>query len=129
MPKKYKVTLTEKQMSILVSALNEYMRLRMGQDMDFVNDIAFMEADMSPDNPKHKEIFNAAIQRRDSIHEIMKAVFNIAFQPYGVPREKSDDAMIAECMWDAVRTAIGMNHWGKAMPIGEEPLPEIEVID
>ncbi len=87
--KKYKITLNERQLVIVEHALEEYFRLRMGQDFDFSDDLAEMGQDLSTDNPECKRIFAEYIVRRDAIGEIMKAVFRIAFGTYGVPEEKN----------------------------------------
>lgn len=128
MGKKYKITLTEKQMRITQVALEEYFRLRMGQDLDFSEDMAAINHDLSAENPNHKTIFSEYISRRDHLREIMKAYFRIAFEPQGYLSEQTDEMLNAQCIWDAIRTVRGCNHWGHAMQMGGEPLPEIEVI-
>lgn len=125
---KYKIELTEDQMRVVQLALEEWFRLRLGQCWELTNDLAFMDCDMSPDNPDHERIFDSAIQTRDALDAIMQSAFRIAFGSYGVPKAKTDDMLIAECIWDAVRTARGVNRWGVAHQVGNEPLPEIEVI-
>ena len=128
MGKKYKITLTEKQMRVTQVAVEEYFRLRMGQDMDFSEDMAALNHDLSADNPNHSRIFAEYISRRDHLRELMRAFFRIAFEPRGYLNEQTDDMLIAQCIWDAIRTARGCNHWGQAMQMGGEPLPEIEEI-
>lgn len=47
------ITLTEKQLRLLQTAMEEYFRLRMGQAWDFADDICAMNVDVfDPDNPK-----------------------------------------------------------------------------
>lgn len=123
---KYTIELTEKQLSIVQNALEEWFRLRMGQDMDFCDDLAKMNADLSPDNPQHKQIFGYYISRRDHMREIMKAFFRIAFEPFGYLTEKTKDMLIAETIWDAIRCARGQSRWGKPLALGGEPCPKIE---
>ena len=67
MGKKYRITLTEEQARVTQIALEEYMRLRMGQDMDFCDDIAAIGTDLSPENPNHELIFDRFIHRRDAL--------------------------------------------------------------
>lgn len=129
MSKKYKITLTEKQMAIIERYVEITMRLFMGQDWVFTDELAALNCDLSPENPNHKAIFNSYIHRRDHINEIMKAVFAIAFEPRGYLEHKSDEMVEAETIWDAIRTARGVNRWGKAYQMGQEPIPEIEVIE
>lgn len=129
MSKKYRITLTEEQMGIAEKYIETTMRLFMGQDWMFTDELARLNCDLSPKNPDHKAIFNSYIHRRDHIKEIMKAVFAIAFEPYGYLEHKSDEMVEAETIWDAIRTARGFSIWGKAYQMGQEPIPEIEVIE
>ena len=126
MAKKYKVTLNEEQMRVTQIALEEYFRLRLGQEMDFADDIASMETDLSADNPDHRVLFDRYIARRDAISHVMKAVFNIAW-PCGIIRRKTESMMTAETIWDAIRTARGVNRRMTPFQVGDEPIPEIEV--
>ena len=129
MPKKYRIELTEEQMRLTEKALEEWMRLRMGQDMDLSNDMASINRDLSQENPSHKIIFDQYIQRRDHLRAVMTAFFRIAFEPYGYLTEKTDDMMVCECIWDAVRFYRGHSRWSKPFQIGSEPSPKIEVIE
>lgn len=124
---KYKLTLTEEQMRVTQKALEEYFRLRMGQAWDFSDEMAQTGIDLSSKNPEHKKLFDRFITKRDALREIMGAFFRVAF-PNGYSEGKSEDSMIAECIWDAIRTERGQNNWGSAMQIGKEPLPDIEKI-
>ena len=129
MPKKYRIELTEEQMRLTEKALEEWMRLRMGQDMDLSNDMASINRDLSQENPNHKIIFDQYIQRRDHLRALMTAFFRIAFEPYGYLAEKTDEMMVCECIWDAVRFYRGNSRWSKPFQIGSEPSPKIEVIE
>lgn len=122
---KYTIELTEKQLSTVQNALEEWFRLRMGQEMDFCNDLAEMNADLSPENPDHDRIFNDYIARRDHMREVMKCFFRIAFEPYGYLQEKTEDMLIAETIWDAIRCVRGLSRWGKPLVLGGEPCPKI----
>lgn len=129
MAKSYVITLTEEQAIVTQIALEEYFRLRMGQDYEFTSEMAKLNVDMSPDNPDREAIFDRYIQRRDHLHEIMFAAFRVAFEPQGYLQHKTERMMEAETIWDAIRTARGQNRWEKAMQIGREPIPEIEVLE
>ena len=123
--KVYTVELTEEQMRVTQKSLEFYFRLMLGQGRDFSDEIAAMNRDFDPNNPLHEQIFDGYINRRNDIEEIMHAVFRIAYGPYGVPKAKSTDMLIAECIWDAIRSARGVSRWDHPMPIGPEPLPKI----
>ena len=120
----YTVTLTEEQARVIIAALEEYFRLRMGQSGQFADDLASLGRDLSPENPKHKEIFDGFIQRRDHLNRIMQAVFQIAFEPDGCT-QKTEDMLVAEDIWDAFRVATGRSLWNRAIQSGDEPLPKI----
>lgn len=122
----YRLTLTKEQMRIVRKCCEFYFRLMYGQSMDFTNEIAQVNCDMSRDNPHHAEVFASFLRRRDHLREIMGAVFRIAFEPNGYLEEKPHDALEAETIWDAIRTAMGDGRFPYAFQAGEEPVPEIE---
>lgn len=125
--KKYTIELTENQVGVIQNALEEYFRLRLGQYTGFCTDVAELNADLSPDNPNHELIFDRYIQRRDHMEEVMRAFFRIAFEPTGYLKEKTDDMLIAECIWDAIRCVRGLSNWGSPLHTGSEPVPKINV--
>lgn len=125
---KYKVELTEEQARVVQNALEEYFRLRLSQTFDFAMDMATIgrEKEMSAENPNHDVDFNKILVRRDAIDAMMTAVFRVAFYPTGYLSEKTEDMMIAECVWDAIRFARGQSRWDSPFQIGSEPVPKIE---
>ena len=127
--KSYQITLTENQLRVVRIALEEYFRLRMGQDMDFCDDIAFMNIDVSQENPDHERIFDRAITKRNCMREIMSAFFKIAFGAYGVSEEKTDDMLIAEDIWDAIRVETGISRWKSVLHVSSEPVPKIKKVE
>ena len=126
---KYTIELTENQMRVVQNAIEEYFRLRMGQEFDFCTDLAGINTDLSPDNPNHDWIFDKYIARRDHMQELMRAFFRIAFEPHMYLEKKTEDMMIAECVWDAMRFARGLSNWSEPFHIGSEPTPKIERIE
>ena len=125
---KYKIELTEKQMLVTMIALEEYFRLRMGQTFDFADDLSSMDIDLSPNNPNHERLFDEHIRSRDWIENIMNGIFRTLWTPHGIPNEKTDKMMIAECIWDAIRFALGRSRWSSPFQIGGEPSPKIEKV-
>ena len=123
---KYKIELTAEQMRVVMIALEEYFRLRLGQTFDFASDIAGIGIDLSPDNPKHDRLFDEYLRSRGWIENIMKGIYHTIWSPYGVPQEKTEDMMIAECIWDAIRFALGKSIWYDTYQIGSEPSPKIK---
>ena len=127
---KYRIELTEDQMRVLEHCTESWMRLMMGQVMELADDLAFYDTYKFKDREDFKEIHSRACDKRDVIYEILSSVMRIAFgRSYGVPDEKSEDCMIAECMWDAIRFVRGTSRWDKPFQIGDEPTPKIEVIE
>lgn len=131
--KKYRIELTGEQMRVLEKCTNIYMRLFMGQTMDLADELAqhYMDGyDADGDKAQNNRIFEKYMVRRDAIRDMLDATMKIAFNtPYHVPEEKSEDCMIAECIWDAIRFARGTSRWDKPFQIGSEPTPKIEVIE
>ena len=126
--KKYKIELTEPQMRVVEKCTELYMRLMMGQTRDLSDELAFYNIGKHRDN--FHEIHSRACDRRDAIQEVLCAVMRIAFpSPYHVPEYKTEDGMIAECIWDAVRCARENSRWLRPFQIGSEPVPKIEVME
>ena len=127
---KYRIELTEEQMRVLEHCTESWMRLMIGQTRNLADDLAFYSTYKFKDREDFNEIHRRDCDKRDAIYEVLNAVMRIAFScGYGVPDEKSEDCMIAECMWDAIRFARGTSRWDKPFQIGSEPTPKIEVIE
>lgn len=121
----YTIELNDKQLNVIYHALEEWFRLRMGQEFDFCTDMASLNCDLSPSNPKHEWLFDMYITRRDHLQELMRAFFRIAFEPTGYLKEKTEDMLIAEDIWDAIRCELGVSRWGTALHTSDEPLPKV----
>ena len=126
---KYQIELTEEQARIIQISLEEYFRLRMGQERDFCDDMACMGRTFSKDEPAHSKAFDAFILRRDHLQELMRAFFQIAFEPTGYLREKTKEMLIAEDIWDSLRFARGQSKWNSVLHVGSEPVPKIAKIN
>ena len=121
----YTIEVNEKQLRLIMRMTEEWFRLRMGQETDFCNDMASLNCDLSPDNPKHEWLFDMYIARRDHLQELMRAFFRIAFEPTGYLKEKTEDMLIAEDIWDAIRCELVLSRWGTALHTSNEPLPKV----
>lgn len=127
MSKQYQLTVTEKQLDMISTAMEEYFRLRIGQAWSFCDDIAALDIDLSPENPNHDRIFDQMLHRRDALREIMQCLFRIAWSPYSVPTEKSFETRLAEDIWEAVRKYRG---WTKyPLYLTDEPAVEIKEVE
>lgn len=121
----YTIEVNEKQLRLIMRMTEEWFRLRMGQETDFCNDMASLNCDLSPSNPKHEWLFDMYIARRDHLQELMRAFFRIAFEPTGYLKEKTEDMLIAEDIWDAIRCELGISRWSTALHTSDEPLPKV----
>lgn len=121
----YTIEVNEKQLRLIMRMTEEWFRLRMGQATDFCDEIAAMNTDLSQDNPNHEWIFDKYIARRDHLHEMLRAFFCIAFEPIGYLEKKTEDMLIAEDIWDAIRCELGISRWGSPLHTSDEPLPKV----
>jgi hypothetical protein len=119
---RYKITLTEEQMRITKKALEEFFRLRMGQDFDFSDDMACLNSEFPTEEPA----FSKMIARRDHMRELMRAFFAIAFEPKGYLEQKTDEMLVAEDIWEAIRYARGEGRYESPLHVGPEPFPQVE---
>ena len=126
---KYKIEFTEDQMRVVQLALEEWFRLRLGQSMDFADDVCRLDRDVSLDDPNHKTYFREFLENRDRVSNLMEAVFYYAFLNHRTPQKKSEDMLIAEDIWDSIRLARGRSNWDRVLVLSNEPCPKIEVIE
>ena len=123
----YELKVTEKQLSIIQTALEEYFRLRMGQSFDFTDDFCLMNVDLASDNPNRERNFDRYIGRRNAMREVMSAAFRIGYDGQYL-KEKTPEMLIAEDIWDSIRCARGQSRWGSPLHLGEEPPIEIQEV-
>lgn len=131
MAKKVVLELSEAQAKVTQDALEEYFRLRLGQAniSGLADDLAFSTYDRSKD-PTGK-YFDLAIQRRDSINQLLSAIFYITWPIYGAPEKRSDYEIIAGDIWSQLRWELSNKESYRSTPIqlGPEPLPKIEIFE
>lgn len=125
---KYRIELTEEQMRVLERSTELFMRIGMGQTWDLA-DMLCEETlkGYDKDKPESKVVFERYITKRNAIRKVLTSAMGIAYDPYHSPETKTEDGMIAECIWDAIRCARGTSNYGTPMQIGSEPIPKIEV--
>lgn len=129
MAKKITIELTEPQARVVLTAVEEFFRLRMGQATisGLADDLAFATYDRNKD-PTGKG-FDLAIQRRDNINHVLKAIFHMAWPIYGAPENKSEPVLIAGDIWSQLRWEMSTKDPYMATPIqlGPDPLPKVIV--
>ena len=125
MPKKVTIELTETQAKIVLLAVEEWFRLRMGQYSDLANDLAFYGYQCGG----NKAAFDNAIAKRTMLDGILNGLFLIAFPEYGTPRKVEPDVNVASDIWSALRYELsGKADWlSTPFQMGKEPLPKINV--
>lgn len=135
MSKKYILELNENQIRIVKDALEEYFRIRMGQWRDLADSLASKNADLSSDNPRHKEMLVRYIVERDAVEKVLKCAGDILWgTTYCNP--KSEDQLIAEDIWKVILHELWKDKQDRANwsvysmePFQEskEPLPEMRI--
>lgn len=127
--KRVTVELTEKQARTVLVAVEEYFRLRMGQAnaCGLADDLAFAEHNRTKDADGRG--FDLALQRRDHINHVLKAIFYMVWPIYGTPEKKTEPVLIAGDIWSQLRYELGPKDMFCSTPIqlGPEPLPQITV--
>lgn len=123
---KVTIEMSENQARIVLVALEEWFRLRMGQEFDLANGLAFHGYKHSKEN---HEAFNSAIQRRDSIQAVIRAMFHIAWPHYGTPEKVDPEVHIASDIWSQLRWELSTKEEWMSTPfqMGPEPMPKITV--
>lgn len=127
MPKKVIIELNETQAYTVLAALEEWFRLRIGQSRDLADGLAFLGYVHDKNSP---EAFNRRIQTRDSIEEIFRAVFRIAFGYNGVCERTPPEVHVASDIWSTLRWELSSKEavWDRTpFQMGPEPMPKITV--
>lgn len=119
----HKLRFTYDQLMLMTSALEEFFRLRMGQDYSLSEELGAAGLDIY--GPGHEACFQKYLDRRSVLKEIMKGFFQIAFDGPYCPG-KTEDMLVAMDIWDAVRVYTEMSRWNSPMQESSEPLPEIK---
>lgn len=131
--KEVTMVMNEVQARVVMAALEEWFRIRMGQSHDLANDLAFMGY---KHDKSRKDLFDLRIQTRDSLDELIKAMFRIAWPHYGTPDKIEPQTHIASDMWSAIRHALwevreNKETWtvdsGEPFQMGPEPMVKVIV--
>ena len=127
--KKVTIEMSETQARLVLEAVEEWFRLRMGQHSELAEGLAFYGYD-------HKTAeegeFDRRIQRRRAIAEVLKAVMRIAFPDvYGVVYENTQEVNIASDMWSQLRWELSNKEEWRSEPfqMGTEPMVKVTVED
>ena len=138
---KYCVEISEEQLRIISVAVDEYMRLRMGQFEPLTEDLVFDGEDKKQlyEKPYDIRVYN---ERKHCIETMFEAAYKLAYPPFG-HRERQHDSWgtcidlvhaIEHQQWldapENKREAPGTtNRSFDPVPLGHEPFPKIERVD
>lgn len=139
---KYRIEVSEEQLRVIGLAVDEYMRLRMGQFDDSAEDLAY------DGTPRVKALtgkytYDTALQkRRSNIKNLFDAAYKMAFPPRGYRGRQHDSwgtcidivHAIEHQQWldspGEKRESPGTtNRSFKPIPLGHEPFPKIERVE
>lgn len=127
MAKKVILELNETQARTVLVAVEDYFRIRMGQNTMLANDLAFMNYQHDKNRP---ELFDRRLQTRDAVGEVLRAALRIAFGTYGTPGEIPPYVHVASDIWSTLRWELSdkKDGWDRTpFQTGPEPLPKITV--
>ena len=101
----YVVRMNERQLRLIMTATEEYGRLRMGQTWDLSDDLAFQHYDRKAEQEsgEHKE-FDRRILRRDACRELLDLAMRAACGGNYLDHwQKTEDVEVALDMYCTVR--------------------------
>ena len=76
---KITIDCTEEQAEIIVAALEDYFRLRMGQADHMAQSLADNTYKWDKDNPDNKRLFDMYLVRRENLNYVYRALISIAY--------------------------------------------------
>lgn len=97
--KQYVLTVTERQLTVIKSACEDYLRTRMGQFFDLASDISEAGKNEAMSNVEFEDM----IARRNAAQELMISAFRIV-QP--VIENKTEQMLIAEDIYEVIKHVI-----------------------
>ena len=128
MDTKVTIEMNETQARIVLTAVEEWFRLRMGQPHDLANSLALLDYDR---NEHDREKFDICMRKRDALQAVIEAMLKIAFpwRGYGMGHEIQPDVHIASDIWSQLRYELNpKDEWGyKPFQMGKEPMCKVTV--
>ena len=96
---KYTITLNERQLRLICTAVEEYGRLRMGQTWDLSDALAFQHYEYKQDDPE----FDRRILRREATKELLDLAMRAACNGDYAHFRKTEDVRVALDMYSVIR--------------------------
>ena len=138
---KYRIEVSEEQLRVIGLAVDEYMRVRMGQFDALAEDLVYDEVDRAE---AYKDSRQCGIlkERRRNLESMFETAYKLAYPPQGY-RERQHDSWgtcidlihaIEHQQWldspGEKRESPGTtNRSFKPIPLGHEPFPKIERVE
>lgn len=131
MAKKITIEMNETQARLVLAAVEEWFRLRMGQSSDLANGLAMLGFDYQNHT---KEQFDARMRRRDALDAVINAMLKIAFpwRGYMNGHEIEPEVHIVSDIWSQLRYDLNFNknEWTSTpFQMGTEPMVKVIVED
>ena len=129
MPKKVTIEMTETQARLVLAAVEEWFRLRMGQSSELANGLAMLGFDYK-ENDRVK--FDECMRKRDGLQAVMDAMLRIAFPWRGYMNgyEIQPEVNIASDIWSQLRydlTHVKTEWMSTPFQMGTEPMVKVTV--
>lgn len=96
---KYTISLNERQLRLICTAVEEYGRLRMGQTWDLSDSLAFQHYEYKQDDPE----FDRRILRREATKELLDLAMRAACNGDYAHFRKTEDVQVALDMYSVIR--------------------------
>lgn len=96
---KYTITLNERQLRMICTAVEEYGRLRMGQTWDLSDALAFQHYEYKQDDPE----FDRRILRREATKELLDLAMRASCNGDYAHFRKTEDVKVALDMYSVIR--------------------------
>ena len=138
---KYRIEISEESLRIIGLAVEEYMRIRMGQFEALSEDLVYEEKDR---NKLYEDQYKFGVynERSRSVEKMFNLGYQMAFPPFG-NRERQHDSWgtcidlvhaIEHQQWldapEGKKEAPGTTYRSHGpVPLGREPYPKIERVD
>ena len=130
MAKKVTIEMNETQARLVLAAVEEWFRLRMGQPHDLANGLAMLGFDY---NNHSRDEFDERMRKRDSLQAVIDAMLKIAFpwRGYGMGHEIQPEVHIVSDIWSQLRYELHpKTEWGYTpFQMGTEPMVKVTVED
>lgn len=133
----YQLEVTDKQLAVIKTALEEYFRIELNQWWSVADRLSELGVDLSQENPRHKEIFDTYIAKRDDVRIVLEAAGKMLWPDFA-PRKKSENCLIAEDIWATIKHQQWLDNEAKDIwtrdsapvyPFSHEPLPKCTKVD